>query len=117
MTAAAPSTPDLTIRHARIVTDGRIVDGDVGVTGGVITQIGGRLAPGERDIDAAGRLLLPGGIDSHCHVEQFSGMGLMCADDDQCGAAPTGGGTVGGRCRKVIEAKAPIQEPAAANAT
>ena len=81
MTAAAPSTPDLTIRHARIVTDGRIVDGDVGVTGGVITQIGGRLAPGERDIDAAGRLLLPGGIDSHCHVEQFSGMGLMCADD------------------------------------
>ena len=81
MTAAAPSTPDLTIRHARIVTDGRIVDGDVGVTGGVITQIGGHLAPGERDIDAAGRLLLPGGIDSHCHVEQFSGMGLMCADD------------------------------------
>ncbi len=81
MTAAAPSTPDLTIRHARIVTDGRIVDGDVGVTGGVITQIGGHLAPGARDIDAAGRLLLPGGIDSHCHVEQFSGMGLMCADD------------------------------------
>ncbi len=81
MTAAAPSIPDLTIRHARIVTDGRIVDGDVGVTGGVITQIGVHLAPAARDIDAAGRLLLPGGIDSHCHVEQFSGMGLMCADD------------------------------------
>jgi hypothetical protein len=35
----------------------------------------------------------------------------------QRGAAPTGGGTVGGRCKKVIEAKAPIQEPKAANAT
>ena len=37
--------------------------------------------PGKREIDAAGRWVLPGGIDSHCHVEQLSGMGLMCADD------------------------------------
>lgn len=72
---------DLTIRHGRIVTDGRIVVGDIGVREGVIAAIGPGLAPGRRDIDAAGRWVLPGGIDSHCHVEQMSGMGLMCADD------------------------------------
>ena len=81
MSAPTPAAPDLTIRHARIVTDGRIVDGDVAVRQGVITHIGPGLAPAEHDIDAAGRLLLPGGIDSHCHVEQLSGGGLMCADD------------------------------------
>jgi dihydropyrimidinase len=81
MTSPTTSRPDLTIRNARIVSDGRLIDGDLGVTGGVITHIGGPLAPAAHDIDAAGRLLLPGGIDAHCHIEQFSGMGLMCADD------------------------------------
>src|SRR5258708_5471422 len=34
-----------------------------------------------RDIDATGRLVLPGAIDSHCHIEQKSSVGVMCADD------------------------------------
>ncbi|MER1968493.1 dihydropyrimidinase [Castellaniella sp. GW247-6E4] len=72
---------DLTIRHARIVTDDTIVEGDVGIRGGRIAAIGPDLPPGARDIDAAGRWVLPGGIDSHCHVEQLSGMGVMGADD------------------------------------
>ena len=25
--------------------------------------------------------MLPGGVDSHCHVEQLSSTGMMCADD------------------------------------
>jgi dihydropyrimidinase len=81
---ANTAAPEMTVRHARIVTEGRIVEGDLGISGGRITHIsagGGSLAPAAQDINAAGRLLLPGGIDSHCHVEQFSGMGLMCADD------------------------------------
>lgn len=72
---------DLTIRGGRIVTDGRVVEGDLGVRDGCIAAIGGSLPPGRRDIDATGRWVLPGGIDSHCHVEQRSGMGMMCADD------------------------------------
>jgi CO/xanthine dehydrogenase Mo-binding subunit len=32
-------------------------------------------------VDASGKLVLPGGIDSHCHVEQESSTGLMTADD------------------------------------
>ncbi|QHI98504.1 dihydropyrimidinase [Xylophilus rhododendri] len=72
---------ELTIRNGRIVTDGRVVQGDVGIKNGLIVAIGADLPPGQRDIDAAGRWVLPGGIDSHCHVEQKSGMGMMCADD------------------------------------
>ena len=26
-------------------------------------------------------VVLPGGVDSHCHIEQLSSMGQMCADD------------------------------------
>jgi dihydropyrimidinase len=80
-TAADPAPFDLTIRGGRIVADGTMFDGDIGVRDGCIASIGPRLEPGRTDVEAAGRWLLPGGIDSHCHVEQFSGMGLMCADD------------------------------------
>lgn len=72
---------DLTIRGGRVVSEGRVIDGDVGIQGGRVVEIGRGLAPGKRDIDAAGRWVLPGGVDSHCHVEQRSGMGMMCADD------------------------------------
>jgi dihydropyrimidinase len=45
--------------------------------------------------DAAGRLVLPGGVDSHCHIEQLSGMGIWNADDFYTGtvAAAFGGTT------------------------
>lgn len=72
---------DLTVRHGRIVTEDTIVEGDIGVRDGCIAAIGTGLSPGARDVDAAGRWVLPGGIDSHCHVEQLSGMGVMGADD------------------------------------
>ena len=32
------------------------------------------------EIDATGRLVLPGGVDSHCHIEQLTASGLMNAD-------------------------------------
>lgn len=72
---------DLVIRGGRVVSEGRVVDGDVGVIAGRIAQVGPGLGKGQREIDAAGLWVLPGGIDSHCHVEQRSGMGMMCADD------------------------------------
>src|SRR5262249_11144613 len=43
--------------------------------------LGRGLAAGAREIDASGKLVLPGAIDSHCHIEQRSGFGVMCADD------------------------------------
>jgi len=72
---------DLTIRNATVATAADTFEADLGVAGGRIAAIGKGLAPGRRDIDARGKLVLPGGVDSHCHVEQLSSTGKMCADD------------------------------------
>lgn len=72
---------DLTVRNGRISTDTETFEADIGIKDGVIVAIEKNLSPGREDIDAAGRWVLPGGIDSHVHVEQLSGMGVMCADD------------------------------------
>jgi dihydropyrimidinase len=72
---------DLTVRNATVATATDSFAADVGVTDGRIAAIGKGLTPGARDIDARGKLVLPGGVDSHCHVEQLSSTGKMCADD------------------------------------
>lgn len=72
---------DLTVRNAHIVNahDERLAD--IGVRGETIAEIAPDLPPGKVDLDAKGRLVIPGGIDSHCHIEQLSSMGVKCADD------------------------------------
>src|SRR3954467_1182296 len=72
---------DLVIRNGWVATASETFEADIGVREGVITAIAKGLPPARREIDAAGRWVLPGGIDSHCHVEQLSGMGVMGADD------------------------------------
>ena len=72
---------ELTIRNGTVVNAGETFRADLGVAAGRIVAVAERLQAGERDIDASGRLVMPGGIDSHCHVEQLSSMGVMCADD------------------------------------
>jgi dihydropyrimidinase len=72
---------DLTVRNGTVATATDTFAADIGVAGGRIAAIGKDLAPGRRDLDARGRLVLPGGVDSHCHVEQLSSTGKMCADD------------------------------------
>lgn len=72
---------DLTIRNGLIATASETFEADIGIRDGVIVALQQGLEPGTRDIDAKGRWVLPGGVDSHCHVEQLSGMGVMCADD------------------------------------
>jgi dihydropyrimidinase len=72
---------DLVVRNGLVVTEAAAAEADVGVAGGLIAAIGRGLGRGLEEIDAAGRLVLPGGIDSHCHVEQESSTGLMTADD------------------------------------
>ncbi|MGB7305747.1 MAG: dihydropyrimidinase [Burkholderiaceae bacterium] len=72
---------DLVIRNGRLVTAERTWHADLAIRGGKISAIGANLANGHRDIDATGMLVMPGGIDSHTHIEQVSAFGLMCADD------------------------------------
>jgi dihydropyrimidinase len=72
---------DLVIRNGTVATAADITDCDIGIRGGVVATLGKGLASGTREIDARGRLVLPGGIDSHCHIEQRSSAGVVCADD------------------------------------
>jgi dihydropyrimidinase len=72
---------DLTIRGGEVATHERVFRADVGIVDDKIVEVAPHLPAGTRDIDATGRYVMPGGIDTHCHVEQRSGMGLMGADD------------------------------------
>lgn len=69
-----------------IITGGIVVgpDGraaaDVVIRGETILTVGDATGHPGRRIDAKGRLVMPGGVDSHCHIEQLSGAGLMNAD-------------------------------------
>ncbi|WP_052341513.1 dihydropyrimidinase [Salinarimonas rosea] len=71
---------DVVIRGGRVATGGGSVDADLAIRDGKVAALGAGLGPARREIDAAGKLVLPGGVDSHCHIEQLSGAGLMNAD-------------------------------------
>src|ERR1044072_8263264 len=60
---------DLVIRGGTIVNAGEGTQADIGIAGGTIVQIG-EVPGGEREIDATGLLVLPGGIDAHVHLSQ-----------------------------------------------
>jgi dihydropyrimidinase len=57
--------------------------------------MGESLAGGREEIDARGLYVLPGGIDAHCHLDQPTTDGSVCADDFRTGtiAAACGGTT------------------------
>ncbi len=86
---------DLVIRNARCATAADIFDADIGITGGRIAALGHGLAAGREEIDAAGRWVLPGGIDGHCHFDQPMNDGSKMADDFLSGtrSAACGGTT------------------------
>lgn len=85
---------DLTIRNGRVCNNDGSSYADIGVRDGVIVALEPGLPAGKQDVDARGLWVLPGGIDSHTHIEQLSGMGLMCADDFYSGTVSAAfGGT------------------------
>lgn len=73
--------------------DGR-AQTDVTIRDGRVIALGAAQGSGARVIDARGLLVMPGGVDSHCHIEQLSGAGLMNADTfATAGASALAGGT------------------------
>jgi len=59
---------DVVIRNGEIVTSaGSVGRADIGISNGVIVQIGGILE-GELELDATDKLVLPGGFDAHVHL-------------------------------------------------
>ncbi len=72
---------ELVVRGGQVVTPAGVVACDVGISKGRIARLGHGLR-GERELDASERIVFPGGIDSHCHIEQESSLGgVMTADD------------------------------------
>ena len=86
---------DIVIRGGCVVTASDTVTSDVGIRDGRVVALAERLEGGEREIDATGKLVLPGGIDSHCHIEQVAAAGILNADDFFSGtvSAAFGGNT------------------------
>jgi len=59
---------DLVIRGGTVATASDTFRCDVGVKDGRIAALGSDLGPAAEIINAAGLLVLPGGIDSHVHI-------------------------------------------------
>ncbi|MDR6634591.1 dihydropyrimidinase [Phyllobacterium sp. 1468] len=86
---------ELVIRGGRVVLPDQTLEIDVGIRGGEIAALGKDLPKGDTEISAEGRLVLPGGVDSHCHMDQQPWEGKATADDFNTGtlSAMCGGTT------------------------
>jgi len=77
---------DLIIRGGAVATASDTFNADIGIRDGKITALAERLGDAPDVIDATGKLVLPGGIEAHCHIAQESSMGLMSADGYRTGS-------------------------------
>lgn len=85
---------DFVLRHGRIHTLEGVVEGDIGVSDGRIAAIAADLGRGREEVDAGGKLVLPGGVDAHCHIDQLTSTGARTADDFTTASVPAAfGGT------------------------
>jgi dihydropyrimidinase len=86
---------DTIIKGGTVVTAADTYVADIGIRDGRIVQIADVLEGASEVIDASGLLVLPGGIDSHVHISQPSGPGVVQADDFESAtrAAACGGHT------------------------
>jgi dihydropyrimidinase len=87
---------DSIIRGGTVATASDTFSCDVGIAGGKVADLGTDLGEAGEIVDATGLLVLPGGIDSHVHLAQPSGPGIVMADDFASGtlAAAFGGNTM-----------------------
>jgi dihydropyrimidinase len=83
---------DVVVRGGTVVTADSTSQADMGIAGGRIAQLGGEMR-GAEEIDATGKLILPGGLDMHVHLSPMEGFAF--ADDFETGshAAAAGGVT------------------------
>ncbi|MEM1287664.1 MAG: dihydropyrimidinase [Pseudomonadota bacterium] len=86
---------DLAVRGGTVVTASDTMKADVGIKDGKIVALSDQITDAAEQIDATGLLVLPGGIDSHVHIDQPSGPGIVMADDFESAtrAALAGGNT------------------------
>jgi dihydropyrimidinase len=86
---------DLIIKNANIATATESFIGDIGIRNGRIALLGELDYGAAQVIDAERRLVTPGGVDAHCHLDQPMGDGSIMADNFATGtvSAACGGTT------------------------
>ncbi|MDO9524512.1 MAG: dihydropyrimidinase [Gemmobacter sp.] len=90
------ATFDIVISGGTVATASDTFVCDIGIRDGVVVALGLDLAQDAKQVlDATGKYVLPGGIDSHVHISQPSGDGIVMADDFESGtrSALFGGNT------------------------
>jgi dihydropyrimidinase len=82
------------IKGGRIVTAADDYVGDVYIENGTVSLIGESLdVAAEKVIDASGKLVIPGAIDPHTHIEMFFGGTTTCDDFTSGTVSAAFGGT------------------------
>ncbi|PKK16491.1 dihydropyrimidinase-related protein 5-like, partial [Columba livia] len=94
---ANAATMRILIKGGKVVNDDCTLEADVYIENGIIQQVGRELMipGGAKVIDATGKLVIPGGIDTSTHFHQTF-MNATCVDDFYHGtkAALVGGTTM-----------------------
>jgi dihydropyrimidinase len=93
--STADSIYDLAITGGTVVLPEGPARMTLGIRGGLIAAIDPGPLTARKTLDATGRLVLPGGVDSHCHMDQQPWEGRSTADDFRTGtlSALCGGNT------------------------
>ncbi|NGM19677.1 dihydropyrimidinase [Roseomonas stagni] len=76
------STYDIAIRGGQVATSFGVTRCDIGIRDGRIAAIAESISDAAQVIDAGGLLVLPGGVDSHCHIEETSRGGYTMSDGE-----------------------------------
>ena len=61
---------DLVVRGGMVATGFGASRCDIGVKDGRIAALAAKITDGAQVVDAGGLLVIPGGVDSHCHIEE-----------------------------------------------
>ncbi len=90
--AMAMTEYDLVIRGGTVATASDVFASDVGIRDGIVVALAKGLGAGRREIDATGKLVLPGGVDTHTHIEEPRGPPTINADTFASGSASAAAG-------------------------
>lgn len=87
-------TFDTIIRNANVATATDQFSCDIGIRDGRIAALGTIDGDAGAEIDAGHKLVTPGGVDAHCHLDQPTGDASVMADDFASGSVSAAcGGT------------------------
>ncbi|MDQ1079131.1 dihydropyrimidinase [Pseudoroseomonas cervicalis] len=90
---------DLVVRGGTLATAAEVFEADIGIRDGRIAALGLNLPRGREEVSAKGLIVTPGGLDSHCHLEEMGQDGSVHEESFASGsAAALAGGTTSFIC-------------------